>query len=376
MLKLITGNLFISALILFLTGCSARNRNVFVPGKNSGNLNNAFYGYAFSLEECEEFMPEPIRGYQIQPGDIIADVGAASGYVEGAMAVLTDSVTYYVQDINTTFLNKEILAKVVQHYDSIRGRPQTNTFHYVIGTDKETSLPAGFFDKIILNNTFHELRHPEEICRDIVKKLKPGGKVIVAEVYNNKNSHFRHRGCGIKAYTVSKVQKIFSQAGLYLTNMSAPEYSYYNFLTFETDKIKSDIYLKKVTAINYSLAPLLQLNKYATAINSNKTDLILQKIKNNKTTISTVFPTLFESLHSLAGYYQSIKAYRAAINISEMNRVLYPDSIYSYINLGDVYLAKNQVDSAAKYYSAALGLQPQHKIALLRMDKAKGITKK
>jgi hypothetical protein len=44
----------------------------------------------------------------LKPGMVFADIGASSGYYDGAMAVFLDSVTFYLNDIDHHCLNEGI----------------------------------------------------------------------------------------------------------------------------------------------------------------------------------------------------------------------------------------------------------------------------
>ena len=64
------------------------------------------YGYPYKRDEIFETFEEDFHIYCIKSGDIVAEIGAASGWLEGVFSVFSDSVTYYVQDIDTVVLNK------------------------------------------------------------------------------------------------------------------------------------------------------------------------------------------------------------------------------------------------------------------------------
>ena len=53
---------------------------------------------------------------EISAGDVFAEVGASSGYYNGAMAVFLDSVTFYLQDIDKDCLNEDNLQKVLRQF--------------------------------------------------------------------------------------------------------------------------------------------------------------------------------------------------------------------------------------------------------------------
>src|SRR5947209_2808433 len=62
------------------------------------------YGIPYSEEESFKVAETLIKDYEIENGEMIADVGAASGYIEGAISMKTDNVTFYIQDIDISYL--------------------------------------------------------------------------------------------------------------------------------------------------------------------------------------------------------------------------------------------------------------------------------
>lgn len=118
--------------------------------------------------------------FAFQKGDVVAEIGAYEGQNIGGFALLTDSITFYAQDINTKTLSRKKFDKIIRRCSKIK-KPITSTFHVCIGTEKESRLPDGIFDKIILISTLHEFDLMDEMIADIYKKLKHGGRLYVLE---------------------------------------------------------------------------------------------------------------------------------------------------------------------------------------------------
>jgi len=136
----------------------------------------------------------------LKPGMTFADIGASSGYYDGAMAVFLDSVTFYLSDIDRHCLNEKNLKKVLRYYSKLKGSPieATNRFHHVIGTSAQTLLPENTFDVIFSNATAHVLDQPDSIFRDLHKKLKPEGHLFIRDefVYNGEEKKCDSKKCG------------------------------------------------------------------------------------------------------------------------------------------------------------------------------------
>lgn len=133
-----------------------------------------------------------IEFFDFKEGDIIADIGAGEGKYEGAFSLLFDSIHFYIEDIDQKTLTQNNLNKMVKHYSSIKGFPQTNKFQLCIGTEKATNLPDGVFDKIIMLSSFHEFTFMNEMIDDISKKLKQDGKVYIVDAFCNAKGHVNY----------------------------------------------------------------------------------------------------------------------------------------------------------------------------------------
>ena len=51
----------------------------------------------------------------------------------------------------------------------------------VLGTQRETGLPAGILDYVLMVDVYHELSEPQIMLRSILKALKPEGQLVLLE---------------------------------------------------------------------------------------------------------------------------------------------------------------------------------------------------
>ena len=153
--------------------------------------------------------------YSFQRNEVIASVGAGSGSKEVIYSMMADSITFYLQDINPTCLTPENLTATVSRLYDAGGRICTAKFISVIGTEKETRLPRQFFDKIIIENTLHELTHPNDLLTSVRTNLKPDGYLYIEDVIA-KRSGQKHRGCGKPLYTEDALVQLLSVNGFRL----------------------------------------------------------------------------------------------------------------------------------------------------------------
>jgi len=139
-------------------------------------------GYPFlsSKEEVKEHLRgRCIDTIKFEPGETVADVGAGNGYIEAMLSVFNDSLTFYIQDIDSTVCNQKAVNEVVDFYQKVNAKPFTNKFITVQGTDNETNLPDNTFDKVLMLWTYQYFKNPKAIMTDLRLKLKNDGLMYI-----------------------------------------------------------------------------------------------------------------------------------------------------------------------------------------------------
>jgi ubiquinone/menaquinone biosynthesis C-methylase UbiE len=123
--------------------------------------------------EREEQSSKLWKMLKVQEGDIVADVGAGSGYHTFKLAEMVGAKgKVYAVDIQ-----KEML-------DIIRARMKMGKVTNVLptkGTEKNPKLPDEAIDMILMVDVYHEFSYPFEMTEAMVKSLKPGGRLIFVE---------------------------------------------------------------------------------------------------------------------------------------------------------------------------------------------------
>jgi protein-L-isoaspartate O-methyltransferase len=123
--------------------------------------------------EAEEQPARLLTALKLQPGDVVADVGAGSGYYTFRMAEQVGPRG----KVLAVDIQKEMLAIIRQR---MRERRVANV-EPVLGTETDPKLPAGTVDLILLVDVYHEFSFPYEMTRALVKALKPGGRLVFVE---------------------------------------------------------------------------------------------------------------------------------------------------------------------------------------------------
>jgi len=165
--------ILISLSMLTLFACNA-------PGDSGSMQPIDSYPFITSMEEIKGILEyRCIDTIEFRKGEIIADIGAGNGYIEAMLSMFHDSLTIYIQDIDTSVCNQTAIDEVVDFYQEVNDRPFTNKFIVVNGTDTDTNLPDSTFDKILMLWTYSYLKEPYVFIKDVRDNLKDDGLFYV-----------------------------------------------------------------------------------------------------------------------------------------------------------------------------------------------------
>jgi ubiquinone/menaquinone biosynthesis C-methylase UbiE len=123
--------------------------------------------------EKEERLSLLLKALGLKPGDVVADLGAGSGYLTFPIAELVGAKG----KVLAVDIQPEMLAL-------IRQRAKARRLEHVVpiqGTETDPKLPAAGVDLILMVDVYHELSHPYEMTVAMVKALKPGGRLVFVE---------------------------------------------------------------------------------------------------------------------------------------------------------------------------------------------------
>ncbi len=122
--------------------------------------------------ELEEQPRKAIELMELKPTDVVADIGAGTGYFSFRIAPKVSKGKVLAVDIQQEMLdemNKISKAKGVRNVEPL------------LGTIEDPKLPAGTVDLAFMVDAYHEFDHPREMMEGIMKGLKPGGRVVLIE---------------------------------------------------------------------------------------------------------------------------------------------------------------------------------------------------
>jgi ubiquinone/menaquinone biosynthesis C-methylase UbiE len=125
----------------------------------------------------EEQPQKVIEVLDLKPTDVVADIGAGTGYFSQRIAqeVLQGQV-----------LAVDIQPEMLEILESVRLKQHLEHLELVLGTTTDPGLPPNSIDLALMVDAYHEFDHPREMMQAIVRALKPGGRVALVE-YRGEN---------------------------------------------------------------------------------------------------------------------------------------------------------------------------------------------
>ena len=169
-------------------------------------------GFYTTMDDLLKQKAKELDFYHFQAGQTVASIGAQCCHWEAAYAATTDSVDFYLEDIDSTYFNEQQAAFAWNYYNTVRSHPITSTYHLVLGDEKKTNLPGRLFDKILIINSFHEFSYQKEMLEDIAHKLKPGGLLYIDEALARKSGEL-HGVCKKRIYLEEELIAILKENG-------------------------------------------------------------------------------------------------------------------------------------------------------------------
>ena len=121
-----------------------------------------------------EEQPERALGViGVRPGQVVADVGAGSGYYTVRLARrVSPGGKVYATDIQPEML--ALLEKRV-------AREGVSGVVPVLATTDDPRLPDAALDLVLMVDVYHELAKPQETLRRLKRTLKPQGRLVLIE---------------------------------------------------------------------------------------------------------------------------------------------------------------------------------------------------
>lgn len=121
----------------------------------------------------EEQPQAMVDSLKIAEGATVADVGAGVGYTSMLLSrAVGPKGTVLATDVQPEMI--EMLKANIRDAGVTNIRP-------ILCTGKDTKLPDGKVDLVIMVDVYHEVTDPEGVLQGVRKALKPGGRLVLVE---------------------------------------------------------------------------------------------------------------------------------------------------------------------------------------------------
>ena len=123
--------------------------------------------------ENEERTDLLVEAMELKPGEVVADIGAGSGYFTWRMAkaVAPTGKIYAVE------IQQEMLDLIQRNM----ARRDVSNVVSTLGTTSDPKLPPAGVDTILLVDVYHEFDQPYEMLEAMTRSLKKGGRIVWVE---------------------------------------------------------------------------------------------------------------------------------------------------------------------------------------------------
>jgi precorrin-6B methylase 2 len=123
--------------------------------------------------EREEGLSALIESFSLEPGMVVADIGAGSGVIATMIAEqIGPEGTVLAVDIQQEMLDALAINCRRRGIDNVEP---------VLGTTRSPGLNPATVDLVVMVDVYHEFDFPYEMLLEISRSLKPGGRVAFVE---------------------------------------------------------------------------------------------------------------------------------------------------------------------------------------------------
>jgi SAM-dependent methyltransferase len=144
-----------------------------------------------------------IKELHLKPTDVVADLGAGTGFFSFRLAPLVPRGKVLAEDIQPEMITELNQRKTKGKFTNVQP---------LLGTTTDPHLPAKGVDMVLLVDAYHEFDHPREMARAIRNALRPGtGRLALVE-YRAEDPNVPIKP--IHKMTVEQAKKEMSAIGL------------------------------------------------------------------------------------------------------------------------------------------------------------------
>lgn len=122
--------------------------------------------------EAAELPDRVVRAMELMPSDVVADIGAGTGFFTFRISPEVPHGRVYAVDILPEML------EVIRERTQARGADNVVP---VLGTTTDPNLPDETVNVALMVDAYHEFSHPYQMMTHVVEALVPGGRVVLVE---------------------------------------------------------------------------------------------------------------------------------------------------------------------------------------------------
>ncbi len=120
----------------------------------------------------EEMPDEVVANMNLAPDEVVADIGAGSGYFSFRIAKYVPEGKVMAVDIQP-----EMLQLIEERMEA----ENVTNIERVLGEVDNPNLPPNSIDAALMVDAYHEFSHPFEMIDGLYRALKPGGRIFLLE---------------------------------------------------------------------------------------------------------------------------------------------------------------------------------------------------
>lgn len=127
--------------------------------------------------EVTEQPQQVVDALALKPTDIVADIGAGTGYFSFRMASLLTQGKVLAVDIQP---------EMIDILNFLKAENKISNVEPVLASVDKPNLAKESIDLALMVDAYHEFEYPKEVMEGIVQALQPGGRVVLVE-YRGEN---------------------------------------------------------------------------------------------------------------------------------------------------------------------------------------------